>query len=131
MHKIWISAALLVAVNPGCNFGQKARDDVLLPVLRSTSVRILDDASNGLPGLEGGARVVAENAIVAFRGALESDPPELGLMALWIPVRKLIEDGIDRRVTAGEIGPAVSISLRERMLRFEDGLKNYERGLVP
>lgn len=118
---------LALALVAGCSFGQKARDNALLPSLRLTAESIAEDAAAGVASLPESERAVAANQVAAFFTAFGADPPEESARLLWPAVAGICEQGFQARLAAGTIGPNVAGSLREQVVRFGQGLSTYFR----
>lgn len=118
--KLMVLATILVAV--GCA-GIGARQRVVFPTLKKTWPRVKADAVKGLETIEGdAARAIAEQRIEDFDAAMSSeDYRSLTILRpQWPGIRQLVEAGVAQRIEDGEISVGVSVSLLERMERFEE-----------
>ncbi len=115
------SASLLLAIVllVGCQLGQRARDEALLPALRMAAVGICEDA---IRGGDDAASVAAEAFMNALRAESLDQP---AITEGWVAVSAYAKLGISVRVASGEIGPAVAESLLERIKQFDIGIQKY------
>lgn len=117
-------ALAAVPVMQGC-LGQKARDTAGVAAINLADDGVVNDARSGVPTLPEEQRAAATAEIDAFSNAISTkDRAVIATDALprWTLVRSLAEAGIAARQQAGEIGPGVAASLRERLVRFEEVL---------
>lgn len=120
-------ALMTLAVMPtmqGC-MGTRAREGVGAPALNLAHEGVVADARAGVPALPPEQQPAASSEIDAFASAIATKDREViasEALPRWTLIRTLAETGIQRRLGAGEIGPGVAASLRERLVRFEEVL---------
>lgn len=86
----------------------RTADSVLLPAVREAWADVRTEAARG------GA---AEGTILAFDRALGTSDYVV-LPAMWVRIAPAALEDIQRRTNAGEVGPGVADSLRERVRMF-------------
>jgi hypothetical protein len=96
--------------------GVAARQHTLLPAMKSAWPGVAADVERG--AALAAVDVVAEVGSVTI--ALESGHRGHLLVVDWPRLRQLALDGINARAIAGEIGPGVASSLRERLRLFDE-----------
>ncbi len=108
----------------GC-LGKQARERVALPAVVMATDGVEEDARRGAAELPPIPRAAAEAQIDAFVAPIEAkDRRRIAAESwpLWPSVKDLALDGIAARETAGEVGPGVAASLRERVDRYDEAL---------
>lgn len=122
-----LAAIAIAAALGGCAFGQKSRDQTLLPALRLAAGGVEHDARSGIGTLPAETQGAATVEVDRFFAAIRLDPPGEEAQLLWPAVAALAESGIQSRLESGTIGPHVAGSLRERLARFGEGISTYFR----
>jgi hypothetical protein len=112
--------ALCVGVCAGCA-GPAARDGIGIPTLQLTDDPIIESAQVGIDAGDPALAPLHSEQLAGFADAIASGDRErirLEALPLWPAVREWAELGIDTEEQAGEIGPGVAVSLRERLEQF-------------
>lgn len=117
---------VLITTGVGGCAGQKAREGVLLPAMRSSWYGIRQDVLRGVQD----ATVSGENAPAAHAERQAEDMTraiDLGEIDVisavdWLALKAMASRGIEARLTAGEIGPNVAATYEERLTQFERSL---------
>lgn len=123
----WVALSVGLMLAVGCSFGQKARDQALLPALLLASDGVQEDALAGVDALPPGDQASPAAQIETFFAALREEPPAEMARLLWPAIATLAESGIQARLDSGTIGPHVAASFRERLARFGEGISTYFR----
>lgn len=120
-----LALSILVAVPIGGCFGNAARDNVGAPALVLAQEGVVGDARSGIATLPAADQPTASTELATFEAAIATkDRAVIAADALprWTSVRAWAEAGIAARLAAGQIGPGVAASLRERLDRFGEVL---------
>ncbi len=123
-----IATSVLLIMVSGCAFGQRARDQTLLPAIMTASSAIEADALRGVEEMPDGSQVSAGMALSDFMIALKSEVVPADIMDLWPAVAAICEIGYEARIAAGEISNGVADSFRERVTQFGLALAKYVGG---
>lgn len=114
--------AALLAV--GACTGISARDDVLIPALHATYVELMapmvDDALGRLAPED---RLLLAEAASGLLTALATGDRGAVSLEQWDLVRGALDARIRERVSAGDIGPGVGISLLQAVVLFDRQLR--------
>jgi len=99
----------------------QAREEALLPAMRSSWPAIEESIVRGAEGSEGGP--IIEEGILLFQGELAKEGgPTVDLLPTWLVLKPYSEADIAARTQAGEIGVGVAASMIERLANFEESV---------
>ncbi len=108
----------------GC-LGKHAREHVQMPAVVKATEGLRADAQRGILTLDPALQPAAAEQLETFTAAIDSEDRERiagEAWPLWPAVRALAFAGITAKETAGEIGPGVADSLRERVDSYDVAL---------
>lgn len=104
--------------------GNAARQDVLLPAMRTAWTTMRTEVAREVAATSSSTGAAAAAAADA---ALAIGTPAAVAAVDWPTIEQLDEGDITRRAKAGEIGPGVAASLRERAAQFRQNRLTYAR----
>ena len=115
----WASLALFLIA--ACA-GTTARTEALLPAMRQAWVGIRPAVERHITSIDD---LTYNQALAAADAALASGEPVSFASVAWQLIDESHEADVARRVKAGEIGPGVAESLRERLAQFADARATF------
>lgn len=125
MKGILIKSAIALAV-VACA-GIHAREQTLIPAMQLAWKGIQVDVVVGIENLEDEpAKQILRTEVAAMTDALSSGDRERVISVDWPMLSGTALVGIRLRVNAGEIGPGVAESLRERIRVFDESWRKLQ-----
>lgn len=113
-----LALALAMVLVAGCNFGQRARENVLLPAIQMSLPNIETDALRGVFELPDPEKATSILHIDSMVDGLMKDHPHSSTAALWPFVEGLINKGIAARIVDGTLSEQSAVSFFHRNEQF-------------